>query len=63
MVKANFGDSVRSKTPTAMANEVLAKLVCHNVVCCIHEMHELGIEVGFGEKRGEPGVIRFPGAS
>ena len=68
-VKRKFGDSVRSKTPTAMTNEVLAKLVCHNIVCCIHEAHELGIEVGFGEKADEPEpaedqprLLRFPGA-
>ncbi|MBX9579142.1 MAG: transposase [Gemmataceae bacterium] len=65
MVKRKFGDSVRSKTPTAMANEVLARLVCHNVVCCIHEAHELGIAVRFGprpEPEPEPRILRFPGA-
>ena len=30
-VKRVFGDSVRSKNVTAMKNEVLAKLVCHNI--------------------------------
>src|SRR5215213_6859649 len=40
MIKRKFGDAVRSKTATAMANEVLAKVVCHNVVCCIHAVHE-----------------------
>src|SRR5689334_15657313 len=68
MIKRKFGDAVRSKTPTAMAHEVLAKLVCHNVVCCIHEMHELGIDPGFGGEREEPReddgpwLVRFPGA-
>lgn len=47
MVKAKFGDSVRSKTDTAMKNEVLAKIVCHNIVCVIHEMYELGVEPTF----------------
>ncbi|QDU23956.1 hypothetical protein ETAA1_59670 [Urbifossiella limnaea] len=36
-----------------MANEVLAKVVCHNVVCCIHADHELRIDVGV--RRGEAG--------
>src|SRR4029078_2628479 len=31
MVKAKFGDSCRSKCHVAMKNEVLAKLVCHNI--------------------------------
>ncbi len=30
-----------------MKNEVLAKIVCHNIVCVIHEMYELGIEPEF----------------
>ncbi len=31
MAKAKFGDAVRSKTDTAMVNEVLCKFLCHNV--------------------------------
>lgn len=44
MVKRKFGDSLRSKTDTAMVNETLAKLLAHNLVVVIHEMYELGIE-------------------
>jgi transposase len=47
MIKAKFGDSVRSKTDTAMKNEVLAKIVCHNIVCVIHELYEAGLEPQF----------------
>jgi transposase len=47
MVKAKFGDSVRSKTDTAMRNECLCKFVCHNICCVIQEMHELGISPTF----------------
>lgn len=43
-VKRLFGDAVRSKTSTAMVNEVLAKLVCFNLTCVIHEWYELGID-------------------
>ncbi len=43
-VKRLFGDAVRSKTPTAMTNEVLAKLVCFNLTCVIHGWYELGID-------------------
>ena len=32
MIKGKFGDAVLSKSPTGMANEVLAKVLCHNVV-------------------------------
>jgi transposase len=54
MAKAKFGDSVRSRTPTAMVNEVLCKLLCHNICCVILSQLELGIEpVFWGEKPGE----------
>ena len=43
-MKRKFGDSVRSKTDTAMVNEVLCKILCHNLVVLIHEMQELGVE-------------------
>jgi transposase len=44
MIKAKFGDSVRSKTDTAMRNEALAKILCHNICCLISAMYELGID-------------------
>ncbi len=47
MMKRKFGDSLRSKTDTAMTNETLCKVLCHNLVVLIHEMHELGIEPVF----------------
>lgn len=43
MVKAKFGDAVRSKTETAMKNEVLCKFLCHNLCCLIQSQIELGI--------------------
>ena len=47
MLKAKFGDSVRSKTDVAMRNEMLCKVLCHNVCCIISAMYELGIEPSF----------------
>ncbi len=44
-VKRKFGDAVRSRTPVAMKNEVLAKLVCHYISQLIHLRYELGIDV------------------
>lgn len=60
MIKGKFGDAVRSKTDVAMRNEVLAKVLCHNLVCLVHEMHELGIDPRLAES--EARVIRLPGA-
>jgi len=45
-----FGDSIRSKTDTAMVNEVLCKVLCHNLVVLIHEMYELGVDLVFWRK-------------
>jgi transposase len=47
MIKRKFGDGLRSKTDTAMLNETLCKILCHNIVVLIHEIHELGIEPHF----------------
>jgi hypothetical protein len=59
MVKQKFGDSVRSKTDEAMMNEVLCKLLAHNV-CVIAAWYELGIEPMFGGQSNEgPAVLQF----
>lgn len=50
MMKRKFGDSIRSKTDVAMVNEVLCKVLCHNLVALIHEMYELGIEPVFWKR-------------
>ena len=47
MVKGKFGDSVRSKSDEGMVNEVLAKVLCHNLCVLIQSIHELGIEPTF----------------
>lgn len=51
MIKRKFGDSLRSKTEVAMVNEVLCKLLAHNLVVLIHETHELGIEPVFWSEK------------
>src|SRR5258708_32989083 len=47
MIKAKFGDGLRSKTKTAQINEALCKVLCHNICCLIQSIHELGIEPTF----------------
>jgi transposase len=47
MIKAKFGTSVRAKTPIAQVNEVLCKVLCHNICCLIQSIYELGIEPVF----------------
>lgn len=64
MVKAKFRDHVRGKTDTAMKNEVLLKLLCHNIVVVHQAAIELGIEPTFwpSDKAtgGERATIPFP---
>ena len=47
MIKAKFTDLVRSKDPVAQVNEVLLKVLCHNICVLIGAMFELGIEPSF----------------
>lgn len=47
MIKRKFGASVRAKGNTAQINEVLCKIVCHNVSVLISSMYELGIDPTF----------------
>lgn len=46
-LKRKFGGAVRSKRFHAQANEILCKILCHNLSCLVHAVHELGIEPSF----------------
>ena len=55
MVKTKFGDAVRSKSDVAAKNEVLCKVLCHNICCLISAIYELVIDPVFGcTKNDEP---------
>ena len=47
MIKAKFGERIRSKTNVSQTNEVLCKILCHNLCCLIQSMYELGVEPEF----------------
>lgn len=47
MIKSKLGASVRSKTPVAQVNEVLLKVLCHNIVVLVQSIYELGLEPMF----------------
>ncbi len=55
MMKSKFGDRVLSKGDLAQHNEVLCKVVAHNICVIIQATHELGIDAGFR------GVVRTRG--
>lgn len=47
MIKAKFGEKLRSKTRRAQVNEALLKVLCHNICCLIQSMYELGLKPKF----------------
>jgi len=47
MIKAKFGDALRSRTETAQVNEALCKVLCHNICVLVQSIYELGIEPTF----------------
>jgi transposase len=50
MIKAKFGDSLLGKTEVAQDNEVLCKVLAHNLCCLVHAFHELGIDADLAPK-------------
>ncbi len=55
MIKAKFGDHLLSKSDTAMINEALAKILCHNLCCLVQSTYELKVTAVFwGEDEVEP---------
>jgi transposase len=51
MIKGKFGDSVRSKSDIGQLNEVLCKILCHNLCVIIQAIHESGIDPTFCAER------------
>jgi transposase len=47
MIKSKFGERLRSKTRIAQTNELLCKVLAHNLCCVIQSMYELGLPVDF----------------
>lgn len=47
MIKSKFKDSLRSKSKTAQINELLLKILCHNICVVIQEINELGLKGEF----------------
>lgn len=57
MMKAKFRDHVRAKSDSGMVNEVLCKIICHNICCLIQSIFELGVAPTFwtrDEIEGKP---------
>ena len=54
MIKGKLGKALRSKTLVAQTNEILCKVLAHNICCLIHSMYELGIEATFWGTKKSP---------
>ena len=54
MIKLRYGGYLRSRTPAAQYNELMAKAVVHNVACIIQAFHELQIDPKFWMPHAPP---------
>jgi transposase len=52
-IKRKFGETLKSKNPTAQVNELLAKIVAYNLTVVIHKMYENGIDPKFLHVKSE----------
>jgi hypothetical protein len=59
-IKRKFGDSVMSRTDAGMVNEVLCKILCHNLTCLIQEQETLGITPIFWKDEQVENPISLP---
>jgi hypothetical protein len=51
MIKRKFGEALKCKSYEGQVNEVLCKVICHNLCCLISAIHELGLEMPmFGQR-------------
>jgi len=55
MINRKFGDSVRINGELPMRNEVLAKLVRHNLCCRISAMYQMGVNPVFWVDQAQAG--------
>ena len=47
MIKAKFGTDLMTKNLIANTNEILCKILCHNLCCLISAYFELGVKKSF----------------
>ena len=47
MIKSKFEERLRSKSETSQINELMLKLLCHNICCVIQSICELGVKAEF----------------
>ena len=50
MIKAKFGPAIRSKSEAGQVNEVLLKVLMHNLCCLVQAIHEIGLAPTFWQE-------------
>ena len=50
MIKSKFGERIRSRKEAAQFNELLCKILCHNICVTIQSIYEFGIDPKLGVK-------------
>jgi hypothetical protein len=60
MIKGKFGERLRSKTRTAQTNEILLKILCHNLCVIVQSIFELGLEPAFWQEDFSGEIINHP---
>ena len=63
MIKKRFGGYVASKKKEAMVNEVLVKVLCHNICVLVQSFYKLGITADFQPIEEAPGPFEAVGGS
>ena len=59
MIKGRFGESLRGRTPVAQFNEVLCRVLAHNLCCLVMAMYEFDVDLSFGNKNS---TLELPAA-
>ncbi len=57
MIKGKFGSALRSKSDTGQINEVLCKVLAHNICVLIQAMHALNIHPVFRDVQRNAGRV------
>ena len=47
MIKQRFGDYINTKIDLSQTNEILAKILCHNICVLIQEIFLSNLEIDF----------------
>lgn len=56
MLKSKFDEHIRNKTDAGIVNELLCKVLCHNICVVIQSTYELGIEPTFWAEQERQGT-------